>query len=84
MMVDMSRLVGDHIVPIALGGPEFDIENVQTLCVSCNKEKTAADAKLIAERRAVEKKLVGGQKTLALENRRVSEVKECQKTDTSW
>lgn len=46
-----SEFVGDHIVPIALGGKEFDIDNVQTLCKKCNKEKTAQDMKDIAEYR---------------------------------
>ncbi len=31
---------GDHIIEIADGGDEFDMENVQTLCVSCHKAKT--------------------------------------------
>ena len=30
----------DHIVPIADGGDEFDMKNVQTLCVPCHKIKT--------------------------------------------
>jgi 5-methylcytosine-specific restriction endonuclease McrA len=27
-----SALIGDHILPIACGGDEFDLNNVQTLC----------------------------------------------------
>lgn len=50
-----SALVGDHIIPIALGGPEFDIKNVQTLCIKCDKEKTAKDQKDIAAERKREK-----------------------------
>jgi len=45
---DASQLVGDHIIPISLGGAEFDINNVQTLCKPCNKIKTANDMKEIA------------------------------------
>lgn len=45
---DTSSLVGDHIIPIALGGNEFDLDNVQTLCLNCNKIKTAQDIKKIA------------------------------------
>ena len=52
---DASKLVGDHIIPIALGGEEWDIDNVQTLCLSCNKLKIAEDAKKIGEFRRFEK-----------------------------
>jgi 5-methylcytosine-specific restriction endonuclease McrA len=45
------KLVVDHIVPIALGGDEFDIGNLQTLCVDCNREKTKVDLRRIAEYR---------------------------------
>ena len=30
----------DHIIEIAIGGPEFDLHNLQSLCDSCHKEKT--------------------------------------------
>ena len=62
--VDESKLIGDHIKPIALGGDEWDIDNIQTLCIKCNKIKTKEDAKNIAKLRSVEKKLVNGQKQL--------------------
>lgn len=52
---DFSTLVGDHIKPIALGGDEFDLKNVQTLCIKCNKTKTSKDLKEIARRRRIEK-----------------------------
>jgi len=58
---DDSKLIGDHIKPIALGGEEFDIDNVQTLCIKCNKLKTAKDAEDIAARRRVEKLINKGQ-----------------------
>ena len=37
----------DHIKPIALGGAEYDINNVQTLCIACHKLKTKEDMKMI-------------------------------------
>lgn len=33
----------DHIIPISLGGAEFDKDNLQTLCSECHKKKTAKD-----------------------------------------
>ena len=50
-----NNLIGDHIIPIALGGDEFDINNIQTLCLKCNKIKTAKDIKDIAILRRKEK-----------------------------
>lgn len=35
----------DHIKPISLGGEEFDMNNTQTLCSNCHKEKTKQDLK---------------------------------------
>jgi len=49
-----TNLIGDHIIPIALGGEEFDIDNIQTLCIKCNKIKTKKDAKKIAKLRRKE------------------------------
>lgn len=63
-IVDTSKLIADHIVPIAVGGEQWDIENIQTLCEDCNKIKTRGDMGVIAEARRIEKKLVHGQKTL--------------------
>ena len=59
-----SNFIGDHIVPIALGGKEFDIDNVQTLCLNCNKEKTSIDIKEISIQRELKK---NKQKTLNLQ-----------------
>lgn len=53
--IDSSQIVMDHIKPIALGGDEWDINNLQTLCIDCNKIKTAQDAKDIAKQRAIDK-----------------------------
>jgi len=36
-------LIADHIIPISLGGKEFEESNLQLLCSKCNKEKTARD-----------------------------------------
>lgn len=54
---DPSKLIADHIKPIALGGKEFNLKNIQTLCKKHNKIKTAKDAKKIAKQRRKEKKL---------------------------
>jgi len=48
MIPDTSKLIGDHIIPIAIGGEEYDLDNVQTLCIKCNKIKTKKDMKKIA------------------------------------
>ena len=53
--ISSSALVGDHIIPIACGGEEFDLDNIQTLCLDCNKKKTKSDMKLIANHRKCEK-----------------------------
>lgn len=50
-----SQLIGDHIIPIALGGDEWDPKNVQTLCIDCDKIKTVQDQKDIAKARKQEK-----------------------------
>ena len=34
----------DHIVPVAEGGGETSLDNFQTLCVPCHKEKTRRQA----------------------------------------
>lgn len=38
----------DHIIPICLGGAEFDEDNLQTLCVECHKKKTRMEVAFIA------------------------------------
>jgi len=52
---DVINLIGDHIKPIALGGEEFDVDNVQTLCSECDKKKTREDSKDIAKQRRIER-----------------------------
>lgn len=51
LVVDKSALVGDHIIPIAVGGDEWDLSNVQTLCIDCNKKKTRLDLQKIHKER---------------------------------
>lgn len=41
-------LIADHITAIALGGDEFDLNNIQILCQDCNRIKTSEDLKKIA------------------------------------
>ena len=54
-----ETMIADHITPIALGGPEFDMDNCQTLCPDCNRVKTREDAKRIAKlRRAIKLSIV--------------------------
>lgn len=50
-----TNFIGDHITPIALGGDQWDINNIQTLCLACNKIKTSEDMKNIATLRQKEK-----------------------------
>ena len=61
---DDSKLIGDHIIPIALGGEQWDEDNIQTLCKPCDKIKTKKDQKDIARLRRKERLEKLGQKTL--------------------
>ncbi len=59
------NLVGDHIIPIAMGGDEWDINNVQTLCKDpCDKIKTKQDRKDIAEFKRKNRKNLINNKTV--------------------
>ena len=60
----VDALVADHIIPIALGGEEWDINNLQTLCSECHKKKTKEDIKKIAELRKIIKIQSTGQTLL--------------------
>lgn len=66
MATIVDTLIADHILAIALGGDEWDINNIQTLCPDCNKIKTAKDAGKIAKLRDIEKKQSNGQTLLPL------------------
>jgi len=59
-----EKLIGDHIIPIAVGGEEWEMSNIQTLCIACNKIKTAKDANIIAKLRLKEQFITAGQKFL--------------------
>lgn len=48
-----AALIVDHIVPLALGGADTDA-NKQSLCLACNREKTARDQAEITARRGGE------------------------------
>lgn len=61
-LLDMTKYVVDHIHPIALGGDEWDINNLQTLCQECNKPKTKIDAGKIARLRFKEELGKAGQR----------------------
>lgn len=37
----------DHVIPVALGGGEATLSNLQTLCVACHMLKTQEDLKAI-------------------------------------
>jgi len=55
----------DHITPIAMGGSQWDRDNLQVLCEKCNKWKTAKDmGKIAAWKRHDRPVLTGQQKTL--------------------
>jgi 5-methylcytosine-specific restriction endonuclease McrA len=49
---DESKLIGDHIIPIELGGAMWDMDNIQTLCIDCNKIKTKEDISHITVHRS--------------------------------
>ena len=55
VLFDDSKLIADHIRPIALGGAEWEMNNIQTLCVPCNKHKTKQDSRDIALQRRRDK-----------------------------
>lgn len=35
--------IADHIVPIKNGGEKYDIDNLQSLCLSCHNKKTSKE-----------------------------------------
>jgi hypothetical protein len=46
----------DHIVEIADGGPEFDVDNTQTICKWHHKIKTAENRRLRAQNKRLQKR----------------------------
>ncbi|MGD6808587.1 MAG: HNH endonuclease [Candidatus Bathyarchaeia archaeon] len=63
--VEFRTFTADHIVPIALGGDEFDLNNIQLLCEVCDKKKTAKDLAKIAKLRKRIKDFHPNQRCLA-------------------
>lgn len=59
-----NELILDHVLPIALGGAEFEESNLQILCRDCNKTKTAQDMKNIARARSDNRLAESGQQKL--------------------
>lgn len=51
------NFTADHKIPIALGGAEFDLNNVWLICEVCDKKKTAQDQGKIAKRRKLIKRV---------------------------
>jgi 5-methylcytosine-specific restriction endonuclease McrA len=45
---ERDKYILDHIIPLAMGGAMWDRDNLQVLCSSCNKAKTARDMGRIA------------------------------------
>jgi 5-methylcytosine-specific restriction endonuclease McrA len=43
----------DHIVPVAEGGGQCDLDNLRTLCVACHREATAALWARLAEKQKI-------------------------------
>ncbi len=41
----------DHIIPMAQGGPAYDLSNLQVLCRRCSDRKTAAEGAVGRRRR---------------------------------
>ena len=64
-LASVTNLIVDHIKPIALGGDEWDLDNLQTLCYRCNNIKTKKDLKFIARAKKRERLLTKGQMQLA-------------------
>ena len=48
--------VVDHITPIALGGPQFDLSNLQLLCPECNTTKTRHDLSRIYDEKTLHRR----------------------------
>jgi 5-methylcytosine-specific restriction endonuclease McrA len=46
----------DHIRPLAMGGDQWDVRNLQVLCARCNRVKTARDMGAIARWKRYERR----------------------------
>lgn len=60
------EFIADHIKAISLGGDEWDINNIQILCKSCNRAKTKKDMGKIAIARRKDIHLQIGQRQLGV------------------
>lgn len=43
-----KKIIADHKLAIAIGGNEFDENNIQLLCQKCDKKKTSLDLGVIS------------------------------------
>lgn len=57
---EKSLWQADHIIPVAEGGGECGLENIQTICTKCHKLKTAIQAGRFAKPRKIKPDKVGG------------------------
>jgi 5-methylcytosine-specific restriction protein A len=57
---EKSLWQADHIRPVAEGGGECGLENIQTICTKCHKLKTAIQAGKNAKPRKIKPDRVGG------------------------
>lgn len=77
--VHPREFIADHIIPIALGGDEFDLDNVQLLCEVCNKKKTAKDQQAIGKKRKLIKRVGKNVKPLTQYIENLKSIKETKK-----
>jgi len=56
--VVLGAMVDEHIIPLALGGPN-DLANRELLCPGCAKAKTRKDLKAIRKAARIERRLAG-------------------------
>jgi 5-methylcytosine-specific restriction endonuclease McrA len=45
-LMDASKLVTDHIIPVNYNGSFEDVRNHQTICISCHSKKTVKEKKV--------------------------------------
>jgi 5-methylcytosine-specific restriction endonuclease McrA len=57
----------DHIIPLAMGGSQWDRENLQDLCYKCNLWKTKKDLGRIARYKRLKERMAGTFTDLALD-----------------
>ena len=67
MCLNESFLEVDHVKAIALGGDQWDIDNLRTLCYRCHKEKTKKDLYWMAVAKMEGKLFAQGQRKIGME-----------------